>query len=476
MRFTKRTMILGTLIPIACAILTQAPGHAEDVHDIVIKDVPHIKQKEDFCGEACVAMMLKKGAHKLSQDQVFALSKVDPRLGRGMVSRELFTTLKKLGYNTGPGWHKINSNDDKAVDPLWQALTADLTRGIPSIVCMRYDDKPNTTEHFRLILGFNASTKELIYHEPAIDKGSYQRMTKKKFVKLWPLKYSKSTWTVIRFRLAAKVTIPKLVKPKSWTPAELCRHFMTVREKIASKAFTTLIEDPFVVIGDEDPATVKRRSKNTVRWAVKHLKKLYFDKNPKSIIDIWLFKNKSSYRKHCKEFFDDTPGTPFGYYSPSQKILVMNISTGGGTLVHEIVHPFIETNFPQCPSWFNEGLASLYEQCGTKEGRINGYTNWRLAGLQRAIKKNSVPSFKTLMSTSTDQFYNEDPGTNYSQARYLCYYLQEKGLLVSFYKNFNKDAKNDSTGLKTLKKILRTKDLISFKKEWETWILKLKYN
>ena len=24
----------------------------------------------------------------------------------------------------------------------------------------------------------------------------------------------------------------------------------------------------------------------------------------------------------------------------------MNISTGGGTLVHEIVHPFIEANFP----------------------------------------------------------------------------------------------------------------------------------
>ena len=34
----------------------------------------------------------------------------------------------------------------------------------------------------------------------------------------------------------------------------------------------------------------------------------------------------------------------------------MNISTGGGTLVHEIVHPFIEANFPACPPWLNEGL------------------------------------------------------------------------------------------------------------------------
>jgi len=28
-------------------------------------------------------------------------------------------------------------------------------------------------------------------------------------------------------------------------------------------------------------------------------------------------------------------------------------------LVHEIVHPFMRANFPECPAWFNEGLASL---------------------------------------------------------------------------------------------------------------------
>ena len=50
--------------------------------------------------------------------------------------------------------------------------------------------------------------------------------------------------------------------------------------------------------------------------------------------------------------------------------LVMNIATGGGTLVHEIVHPFMEANFPACPSWFNEGLGSLYEQSGARDGRI----------------------------------------------------------------------------------------------------------
>ena len=40
----------------------------------------------------------------------------------------------------------------------------------------------------------------------------------------------------------------------------------------------------------------------------------------------------------------------------------MNIGPGPGTLSHELVHPYMEANFPNVPAWFNEGLASLYEQ------------------------------------------------------------------------------------------------------------------
>jgi hypothetical protein len=86
-------------------------------------------------------------------------------------------------------------------------------------------------------------------------------------------------------------------------------------------------------------------------------------------------------RAECRKDFQSKPTTPYGYYSSTHKALVMNISTGGGTLVHEIVHPFIEANFPNCPAWLNEGLGSLYEQCGEVDGHIHGYTNWRLPGI-----------------------------------------------------------------------------------------------
>ena len=153
----------------------------------------------------------------------------------------------------------------------------------------------------------------------------------------------------------------------------------------------------------------------------------------------------------------------------------MNIRTGGGTLVHEIVHPFMRANFPKCPSWFDEGLASLYEQCREENEQILGSTNWRLKGLKRAILANRVPAFKTLTATTRYEFYNEDPGTNYSQARYLCYYLQEKKLLRKYYHTFKKNYAQDPTGYKTLQAILSTNDMKKFKREWQRFVLNLKF-
>ena len=109
----------------------------------------------------------------------------------------------------------------------------------------------------------------------------------------------------------------------------------------------------------------------------------------------------------------------------------MNIATGGGTLVHELVHPFIAASFPAVPAWFNEGLASLYEAVREEHGQMWGLPNWRLAGLQRAIRAGKLPSFAMMTGDSDARFYASSTG--YAQARYLCLYLQEKGLLHRYY-------------------------------------------
>lgn len=265
------------------------------------------------------------------------------------------------------------------------------------------------------------------------------------------------------------------VAASRFTEKDFERHLLTLQDRLPHEGFTVVVQKPFVVIGDEEPAVVKRRAINTVKWAVDHLKHEYFSEDPKVIVDVWLFQDANSYEEHTTKLIGRKPTTPYGFYSAAHRGLFMNIATGGGTLVHEIVHPFMESNFPKCPAWFNEGLASLYEQASEREGRIVGLTNWRLRGLQTAIRQESVPTFETLCGTTTREFYGQDRGTNYSQARYLCYYLQERGLLKKYYRRFRDRAAEDPTGFESLKLVLGEADMVQFQQRWQAEILKLTF-
>lgn len=261
--------------------------------------------------------------------------------------------------------------------------------------------------------------------------------------------------------------------PNASSTAAMNSHVAELKTRIPP-GFTVVIEPPFVVIGDEAPQVVRSRATKTVKWAVDMLKQDYFKTDPE-IIDIWLFRDKDSYETNARALFNDTPTTPFGYYSAEHRALIMNISTGGGTLVHEIVHPFMRANFPACPAWFNEGLASLFEASAEKDNHIRGLVNWRFKGLEKSIKDGKTIPFEQLTALSEAQFYggSESYSQYYAQARYLCYYLQEQGLLKKFYFEFVANAKDDPTGYKTLKHVLGTDDMKAFQKQWEQFILKL---
>ena len=477
---------------LAAGIAPFVPGDAaannqqRSYPSVLIEGVPHVQQKPDFCGEACAEMYLVKLGKRLDQDFVFDQSGLDPIHGRGCYARELATALRRVGFRTGHGWFAVSpTSADRQMEYMFHALHKDLAAGIPSIICMHYDDSPNTTEHFRLILGYDAETDEVIYHEPAIRRGAYQRMKREMVIKLWPLKYDPQQWTVVRFRLEPG----RLATGRSatvLTDADYAQHILHLKQdlrelreqQVRLKAqrddeikaelekakklkeegkeyeprkltprivsnFHIAMSKPFVVVGDESVEDVHQWAQGTIRWAVDKLKQDFFSKDPDHVINIWLFRDRQSYEQNALDIFHWRPHTPFGYYSPTREALVMNIDTGGGTLVHEIVHPFMAANFTKCPSWLNEGMGSLYEQCQEYNGHIWGLTNWRLRGLQKALedKEYKMPTFKELCSTTTREFYGRDPGTNYSQARYLCYYLQEHGLLVKYYHEFHRASK-----------------------------------
>jgi len=425
-------------------------------------------------------MVLRKLGSDIDQNAVFDASGLDPALARGCYAKDLYQALKALGFAPGKGWHEIPASGNKQLSAQFRSMVADLKAGIPSIVCMHYDESPKTTEHFRLILGYDGETREVIYHEPATDDGAYQRMNVALFLRLWPLKTRRGTRTLVRFRMKpVKIAAPK--KRGSFSNAAYAQHIMKLRKDYPfCKKMTILVEPPFVIVGDQGREMVERRAKYTVRWAVHRLKKAYFTKDPNRILTIWLLGTKKSYQETAKGITGNDPGTPYGFFSSRTNSLIMNIATGGGTLVHEIVHPFVEANFPNCPAWLNEGLGSLYEQAADRDGEIVGLVNWRLPNLQKRIRqggfeKDKLPTFEKLTGFTDAEFYNASTGNNYAQSRYLCYYLQQKKLLRKFYAEFHKNQTSDPTGYKTLKRILKAKDMKKFQKDWEQYVLSLNY-
>jgi hypothetical protein len=158
-----------------------------------------------------------------------------------------------------------------------------------------------------------------------------------------------------------------------------------------------------------------------------------------------------------------------------ERKMVMNISTGTGTLAHEMVHPLLSEDFPGVPSWFNEGFASLFEQSGDRGGKMVGFVNWRLPKLRQLLKINKGIPLADLIKTTTEQFYGEDDrGVHYATARYLCLFLQERQLLIPFFKEFQATAKEDPTGAAAMKKVTGMTPA-ELEPSWREWVLGLRY-
>jgi hypothetical protein len=240
------------------------------------------------------------------------------------------------------------------------------------------------------------------------------------------------------------------------------------KDRLNEEHFVSLVSPPFVLAGDGGDEKLRIYRDRTIVAAARALHATYFDAEPDKPILIFLFESEEPYKRLAKKWFDDDDVPHFGFCR-SDGIMLMNISTGGGTLVHELVHALIKPDFPTVPSWFNEGLASLYEQSNIDGDTITGLKNWRLPALKEAIRQNQLRSFEELIA-DPDFYGKEHVGLNYAQARYLMMYLQEKHLLQNYYRDFRAAAKDDPTGIETLKAVIGPKSLPEFEREWRAWV------
>jgi len=268
--------------------------------------------------------------------------------------------------------------------------------------------------------------------------------------------------------------VPQYMLDLPRTEEETLRVCEEIRRELGEDTHVERVEDYFFVASNDSmPKFIEYQQ--TVTRVFRYLYEDYFTRKPERPIRVYLFRDKSSYDAYCRSTYEKPPSTPYGFYMSRERKMVMNISTGTGTLAHELVHPLLSEDFPGVPSWFNEGFASLFEQSGDRKGKMVGFVNWRLPKLRQLLKINKGVALADLMKTTTEQFYGEDErGVHYATARYFCLYLQDHGLLIPFFKEFKAAAADDPTGAKSLQKVTG-KTPAELEPIWRDWVLGLRY-
>lgn len=165
--------------------------------------------------------------------------------------------------------------------------------------------------------------------------------------------------------------------------------------------------------------------------------------------------------------------SPFGFWRPDERRIVMNAAPGLGTLTHELVHPIVDADFPEAPTWINEGIASLFEApvLGAR-GEIHGAKNWRLPRLTRALASKSETSrarLPALFGMPDETFRDDDEDLHYAMARYACQWLDGRGKLWPFYQAWRDGFAHDPTGAKAFESVTgETPEGASA--GWERWV------
>ncbi len=255
-----------------------------------------------------------------------------------------------------------------------------------------------------------------------------------------------------------------------------CRQTAVRLRKQIGPDCPVVVRSPFVIAGDSTAAELDRWHTGTIRPAMRAMQRSYFRTAPAQPITVLLFRNDASYNRYAQQLFNESGISIYGYYKPNVRTLLLNLDTGTGTLLHELTHALIDFDYPDAPDWLNEGLASLHEQCrfrgSERDPWLEGLANWRLKGLQEAIRKGRLRSLTSLVA-STD-FRGPLEGTNYAQARYFCLYLQQQELLAPLYRALRDGEPKSTSARDAIAGLLPEKTPQKIDQDFQRWVLELK--
>lgn len=259
--------------------------------------------------------------------------------------------------------------------------------------------------------------------------------------------------------------------------ADRARIVDVAHDELGASVPATVVQDAFVLVAA--PGWIEaalQASKSLATRAIDAYFNGRFDKRPARAVGVYLFPDGKTYQAYCRARLGGDCPSVFGFYRPDLRRIIMNAGPGLGTLTHELVHPIVEADFPGAPTWIDEGLASLFEApVIPREGEIHGMKNWRLPRLltgMNAAKEQSSARLDALFGMANETFRDDLEKLHYATARYVCQWLDERGLLWPFYRQWRDGVKDDPTGEKTFTKVVGMTPAQA-NVPWTAWVKKL---
>lgn len=212
----------------------------------------------------------------------------------------------------------------------------------------------------------------------------------------------------------------------------------------------------YVIFSDLDENTTYSLIDKDIRHTIDAMTKHYVSVLPGEVTPIFLFKDFENY----SDFSVNTAGisendlSPFGYFKISKNMIVIRYVSWKGSTSHEITHTLVRNDFPEIPSWFDEGLASLHEKYIYKNDEMRGDFSWRIHALIRAFQNKTYTTLDKLMESGDAELYGSRSSFYYAQSRYMLMYVQQKNLLDDYYKLFRDTYYEDNTGITQLEKTM----------------------
>lgn len=225
----------------------------------------------------------------------------------------------------------------------------------------------------------------------------------------------------------ARAALDRARKLKNRDPnLELYAHLLNVDEKGAFAGKTYKVPwDRYIVETNVSQAFASEIAQ-FMGGVYKMYKKVFpYKKNENLTFFVKIFATESEFAAYFKAVTGQDIAKGFGkvgaYYMPTTKELVgWNSADLKGTLQHEGLHQFIDFYVDNCPHWFNEGFACIFETSTADEVRFN---KERHENAKFAMQRKFLPSIRTLLLMD---------GATWNSGNYTVFYYGQSWSFIYF--------------------------------------------